>query len=455
MRIKKILLIFLGVCFLLFYFNIFSQYQKSESSLSFEFQLKSDQSDEYQLFYVTEENQDWAEEYSLRQSYVQAGTWQKIRFNVPDNVNSLRLDLGNQKAKINIKEISLKGNSEADISLDEITKEKQHVELLDHEENKPYEIQAIDVDPYIVLDVELARDKVMNSMSIYSMIVSSLLSLVTTIVSLYIVKSIKKVYLYIVEVYKGRKLIFSLAKNDFKTKYASSYLGIVWGFIQPLLTIVTYWFVFQVGLRSGSVSEVPFILWFIVAIIPWFFFSEGLSGATNVFSEYSYLVKKVVFKIELLPIVKIISALFVHLFFIVFIFVIYSVYGYYPDLFNFQLLYYLICTIVLTVSISVITSAIVLFFKDLNQIIMIVLQIGFWFTPIGWSYTMIPDSWNLIFKLNPMFYIVEGYRNTFIGNVPFWDHPYYTFYFWMFCLAALVIGVNSFKKLKPHFADVI
>ncbi|GIO88504.1 hypothetical protein J25TS5_54360 [Paenibacillus faecis] len=455
MKFKKFAFVLLGLVFLVLYFNMFSQYQKSESNLAFEIQLKSDHPDEYQLFYVTKEDQQWAEEYSLRQTYDQPGTWQEIKFKIPNNVYSLRLDLGNQKAKIDIKNVSLVGNSKKNISLGEVTKQKQHVKLLNSKEKQPVEIQVIDVDPYLVLDINLYRDTVMNRMSNLSIIFVSLLSVFASIVSLYLIRSIRYIYLYLVEIYKDRKLIVSLAKNDFKTKYASSYLGIVWGFIQPLLTIVTYWFVFQVGLRSGSIADVPFILWFIVAIIPWFFFSEGLSSATNVYTEYSYLVKKVVFKIELLPIVKIASALFVHLFFIVFIFIIYSVYGYYPSVFNLQLFYYLLCTIVLTLSISLITSAVVLFFKDLNQIITIVLQIGFWFTPIGWSYTMIPDSWSLIFKLNPMFYIIEGYRDTFISNVPFWNHPYYTFYFWMFCLAALVIGVNSFKKLKPHFADVI
>ena len=90
--------------------------------------------------------------------------------------------------------------------------------------------------------------------------------------------------------------------------------GVIWGFIQPLVTIAVYWFVFQVGFRSGDVGDKPFVLWFIAGIIPWFFFSEALSSTTNVFLEYSYLVKKVVFKIEILPVVKIVSALFVHCF---------------------------------------------------------------------------------------------------------------------------------------------
>ena len=62
------------------------------------------------------------------------------------------------------------------------------------------------------------------------------------------------------ELYHNRKLIFSLAKNDFKTKYAGSYLGIVWAFIQPVVTILVYWFVFSVGLKAGTASNYPFVL---------------------------------------------------------------------------------------------------------------------------------------------------------------------------------------------------
>ncbi|MEK4513008.1 ABC transporter permease [Paenibacillus sp. FSL K6-2524] len=454
MKYKKIIFIVIAVILMFLYYNMFISYQKSESKLSFQFQLNADQADDYQLFYITKEGQEWSEEQSFHQAYDQSGTWQTIKYNIPKDVYSLRLDLGNQKAIVNIRNIKLVGNSKVSISLNDIMNQHHDIKIISMMDQKS-ELQATDKDPYLVLDIKPIHDAAVNGINPLKVILGSFASIITTLVSLYILNSIKDLYRFLIEIYRGRHLIFSLAKNDFKTKYASSYLGIVWGFIQPLLTIITYWFVFQVGLRSGSVSDVPFILWFIVAIIPWFFFSEALSGATNVYSEYSYLVKKVVFKIELLPVVKITSALFVHLFFILFIFVMYTGYGYYPNIHNVQLLYYLICTIALTFSLSLITSAIVIFFKDLNQIIIIVLQIGFWFTPIGWSYTMLSDFWSNIFKLNPMFYIVEGYRDTFIRQVTFLDHPYYTFYFWMFCIAALVIGVKSFKKLKPHFADVI
>ena len=101
-------------------------------------------------------------------------------------------------------------------------------------------------------------------------------------------------------------MIYKLAKNDFKTKYAGSYLGIIWAFIQPVITVLVYWFVFEVGFRGGSDSlPVPFVLYLVAGIIPWFFFQDGLTGGTNSLLEYSYLVKKVVFNISVLPVVKI------------------------------------------------------------------------------------------------------------------------------------------------------
>ena len=102
-------------------------------------------------------------------------------------------------------------------------------------------------------------------------------------------------------------MIYKLAKNDFRTKYAGSYLGIIWAFIQPVVTVLVYWFVFEVGFRAGeNTLPVPFVLYLIAGIVPWFFFQDGLIGGTNSMLEYSYLVKKVVFQISVLPVVKII-----------------------------------------------------------------------------------------------------------------------------------------------------
>ena len=106
------------------------------------------------------------------------------------------------------------------------------------------------------------------------------------------------------DIIKNYKLIMNLAINDFKNRYASSNLGAIWNFVQPIVTVMIYVFVFQYGFKAVPVSDVPYVLWLVAGIIPWFFFSEAILGATNSLLEYTYLVKKVVFKIDILPMVK-------------------------------------------------------------------------------------------------------------------------------------------------------
>lgn len=266
----------------------------------------------------------------------------------------------------------------------------------------------------------------------------------------------KTVFSLIREIYDNKTLVWSLAKNDFKTKYAGSYLGIFWAFVNPIVTILIYWFVFEFGLKATAPIEgVPFILWFTAGIIPWFFFSDSVFSATNSFLEYSYLVKKVVFKTSVIPIVKIISAVFIHFVFLSFILIIYGIYGIYPKIGTIQLLYYSGCAFVLSLGITYATSAMVLFFKDLGQIVGIFMQIGMWMTPILWSYTIIPEHLQWIAKLNPMFYVVEGYRDVLLNQGWIINNFWGAMYFWGFTTVTFLVGMIIFKKLKPHFSDVL
>ncbi|MEK4345571.1 MULTISPECIES: ABC transporter permease [Paenibacillus] len=254
---------------------------------------------------------------------------------------------------------------------------------------------------------------------------------------------------------KSRDLIFKLAKNDFWTKYASSQLGIFWAFVSPLLTVLVYWFVFQIGFRVVPIENVPYLLWLLCGLVPWFFFSEALINSTNSLLEYSYLVKKVVFKISILPMIKIISSLFIHLFFLVFIEYAFVFYGFIPTVYNIQILYYLFCIIALLVSLSYLTSSIVVFFRDLSQLISIIMQFGVWLTPIMWQPNMFPEKYQNFLKINPLYYIVEGYRDSLFNNVWFWQKPKQTILFWSICLVCFALGSIVFKKLKPHFSDVL
>ena len=260
------------------------------------------------------------------------------------------------------------------------------------------------------------------------------------------------------EIYQNRKLIWKLAKNDFKKRYAGSALGAVWALIQPVVTVGMYWLVFDViagnPLRAGN-SDIPYVLFLTAGLVPWFYFSEALPHGTAALLEYSYLVKKVVFKIDILPVVKIIAATFIHAFFALLALLVAALYGVYPGLHTIQLVYYGAALCMLSLGLSYLTSAIVVFFRDLQQMIAIALQIGMWATPILWDINMLSAKVRIVFCLNPLTYIVEGYRDAVYGGGWFFARPLWTGYFWGVTLSLFWLGRAVFKKLKVHFADVL
>ena len=91
----------------------------------------------------------------------------------------------------------------------------------------------------------------------------------------------------------------------------------------------------------------------------------------------------------------------------------------------------------------------------MNQIISVVLLIGMWGTPIAWTLSGFPEQIHFYFKLNPFFYVIEGYRDAVLGRQWFWEHPYMTIYFWAVVTILLLFGGKIYIKLRPHFADTV
>lgn len=252
-----------------------------------------------------------------------------------------------------------------------------------------------------------------------------------------------------------RKSFFELSKNDFKAKYANSLLGAIWAFALPMITIMVLWYVFEIGLRSQPVGDVPFMLFYIPAFIAWNFFSDAFSSACGCLREYSYVVKKMKFRVELLPIIKILSSFYVHIFFVAFAIIVFWAYGWNPSVYNLQVIYYLFCLIVLVLGLSLLFSALAAFSSDVNHIVSVILQVGFWAVPIIWAPETMPEKVQLVLKLNPVFYICNGYRESFVYKQWFWDRPMLTLYFWVVTILILILGIYSFKRLRPHFSDVL
>lgn len=266
---------------------------------------------------------------------------------------------------------------------------------------------------------------------------------------------IKNFYSFLIDIYRSREILWLLSKNDLKAKFASSLLGVFWAFVQPLVTILVFWFVFQMGFKNPPVEGVPFMVWFVPAYLAWSFFSEVLSTSAGSMREYAYLLKKVEFRVSIIPLVKIISSSIVHVAFIGLIFIINFCYKIPFTFYNVQVVYYFACTIYLLVGLGWFLSSIAVFIKDTVNLVNVFVQIGFWLTPILWApENMTPRIQNFL-KLNPMFYICQGYRETFITNILFWTHYWQTVYFWCTSTLLFVIGALIFKRLRPHFVDML
>lgn len=257
---------------------------------------------------------------------------------------------------------------------------------------------------------------------------------------------------------KKQRIVFStLIKRDFANRYLSSYIGLPWAFIQPITHVFVMWFAFTYGLRTNEIaSGIPFAPWLMVALIPWMFISQTIVVSCMALPEYAFLIKKTKFNINYIPLIKILSGMFVHIVMLLLIMLLLIFqFDITPTIYWIQIPYYLFSTFILLAGIGWLVSSINVFVHDMAHIVNIVVSILFWATPIIWPFTMLQGPLKYIALLNPFFYITEGYRYTFIEKVWFFEFAEMNLYFWSITLSLFFFGYRTFTKLRPEFGDVL
>lgn len=256
---------------------------------------------------------------------------------------------------------------------------------------------------------------------------------------------------------KNRNLVAELTKKEFLSKYLGSYLGMIWALVQPMVTIVILWFLFAIGFRTKPAGfDFPFILWLLSGMIPWFFINDSITSGTSSILDNSFLIKKVAFRVSILPLVRVFSVLVIHLIFIIILIILFYVYGYPLTIYSLQIFYYLIASIILVTGASLITASITVFIKDVRHMIGIFMQFSFWLTAVFWPVTILPVKYRFLVWINPFSYITEGFRDSLIFHQWFWkSHFEQTLYFWSLTLIIFTAGIILYKRLRPHFADFI
>jgi teichoic acid transport system permease protein len=243
--------------------------------------------------------------------------------------------------------------------------------------------------------------------------------------------------------------------EDFKRQYLGTALGGFWGVINPIVLTALYCLVFELGLKAKTDTGVNFSFWLMAGIIPYFYFSEALGKGTGSFVEYGYLIKKMVFRFSFIPLFKIFSSFLIHFFFILLVAGLSLFLGQKFSISFFGLCYFSFCLVALVIPICYLTASIQVFLRDASQIVGIILQLFFWGTPIFWNSNIIPEKYMIISHVNPLSYIVEGYRNSFIWGERLSIDPGRTMFFWCEVVCLAFISLYFYRRLSRHFTDAL
>ncbi len=255
--------------------------------------------------------------------------------------------------------------------------------------------------------------------------------------------------------WENKRLVATLGKSDFKNRFANTSLGAIWGFAQPFVFMLTYVIVFQYILKTGSSGNYPYLVWFLPGMSMWMFINDSIMNASNSIRSYSYLVKKVVFPVDVIPVISLASSSFIGIFLIAIATIAASAFKYFPNVLN--LIYILICAYAFILAFTRFTSCLTTLVPDFSQLLTILMQLFMWFTPIIWNMNMIHGKLSILFKVFPFTYLVEGFRQAFMesSTIITEHHGLYTAVFWCVTITIYLWGNAIFRKSKKDFADVL
>jgi lipopolysaccharide transport system permease protein len=260
----------------------------------------------------------------------------------------------------------------------------------------------------------------------------------------------------VLTIWRNRGLIRVMVRRDILGRYRGSFGGAFWTLINPLLLMLTYFFVFGVVLRSRfgqDQSRAGFALYFLAGMLPWLAFSEAAGRSPGVMLEHRNFVKKLVFAVETLPVNLVAAGLVSELLAVVLFcaFLLAARGGVPPSVLWLPVL--LIPQVLFTAGVSWFLAALGVFVRDLGQVIGFALTIWFFVTPICYPEASLPPAAMVVLSKNPIYVLVRGYRAIFLEN----HAPAFgaLWKLWLLSIVVFVLGHAWFYKLRKSFADMI
>ena len=259
---------------------------------------------------------------------------------------------------------------------------------------------------------------------------------------------------YWLDLWRYRELFRVLAWRDLAVRYRQTVIGVLWALIRPLLTMLVFTIIFGQIARLPPDGTAPYPLMVFAGILPWTFFSSGLSEASNSLINNANLISKVYFPRLIVPMATVVVA-FVDFLISFFILVLLMAwYHFLPDWRILVLPIFVLLAFFASVGPALWITALNVKYRDFRYVIPFIVQFGLYVSPVGFSSNVVPEQWRLLYSLNPMVGVIDGFRWCILGGQSELYAPglaisivVITFFLWF--------GIDRFRKMERGFADLI
>ena len=256
------------------------------------------------------------------------------------------------------------------------------------------------------------------------------------------------------DLWRYRELFYILSWRDVKVRYKQTVIGAAWSVIRPLLTMIIFTIIFSKVSKLPAGVEAPYAIMVYAAMLPWTFFATALSEASMSLIGNANLITKVYFPRMIVPTAAVITSLVDFAISFVLLFLLYFWYGYSPSWQIVFLPFFLLLAFIASMGAGLFITALNVKYRDFRYIIPFIVQFGLYLSPVGFNSDIVPEKWRLLYSLNPMVGVIDGFRWCLLrgGQALRVDTLILSVFI---SLLLLFLGVRQFRKMEKSFADLI
>ena len=254
------------------------------------------------------------------------------------------------------------------------------------------------------------------------------------------------------DLWRYRELFYILSWRDIKVRYKQTVVGAAWSIIRPLLTTIIFTIVFSRIAKLDNPGTAPYMLMVFAGMLPWQFFSNALSEASSSLVGNANLITKVYFPRMIIPASSVITSLVDFAISFIILLGMFAWFRYIPSWHIIFLPIFIVLAFLCAFGVGLYLTAVNVKYRDFRYIIPFIIQFGLYITPVGFSSSVINEKWRMLYSLNPMVGVIDGFRWCILGDPMHWPSFFVSI---VITICFIWLGITYFRKMEKTFADNI